>query len=84
MLDRHRPSASHPTRGAAAATAGGGALAPPADSMAGLQRRLSDESGQALVEYSLILLLIALVAVGALTLIGGAVSDFINTLAGQV
>jgi pilus assembly protein Flp/PilA len=52
--------------------------------MAGLQRRLSDESGQALVEYSLILLLIALVAVGALTLIGGAVSDFINTLAGQV
>jgi Flp pilus assembly pilin Flp len=39
------------------------------------------EDGQALVEYSLILLLIALVTVGALTSIGGAVSGIITNVA---
>lgn len=39
------------------------------------------EDGQALVEYSLILLLIALVAVGALTSIGAAVSGIITNVA---
>lgn len=39
------------------------------------------DEGQALVEYALILLLVALVTVGALTLIGGAVSAAINAMA---
>ena len=39
------------------------------------------EDGQALVEYSLIILLIALVTVGALTSIGGAVSAIITNVA---
>jgi Flp pilus assembly pilin Flp len=42
---------------------------------------ISEEDGQALVEYSLILLLIALVAVGALTSIGQAVSGIITNMA---
>ena len=42
---------------------------------------LPGEDGQALVEYSLILLLIALVTVGALTSIGGAVSAIITNVA---
>ena len=36
---------------------------------------LEREEGQALVEYALILALIAVVAVGALTLLGGAISS---------
>jgi Flp pilus assembly pilin Flp len=39
------------------------------------------EDGQALVEYSLILLLIALVTIGALTSIGTAVSGIISSVA---
>jgi Flp pilus assembly pilin Flp len=42
---------------------------------------LPGEDGQALVEYSLILLLIALVTIGALTSIGTTVSGIINTVA---
>jgi pilus assembly protein Flp/PilA len=40
-----------------------------------------DEDGQALVEYSLILLLIALVTIAALTSIGTTVSGIINAVA---
>jgi pilus assembly protein Flp/PilA len=40
-----------------------------------------EEEGQALVEYSLILLLIALVTIAALTSIGTTVSGIINTVA---
>jgi pilus assembly protein Flp/PilA len=39
------------------------------------------EEGQALVEYALILLLVALVTVGALTAIGTSVSAAINAMA---
>jgi pilus assembly protein Flp/PilA len=42
------------------------------------------EDGQALVEYALILLLVALVTVGALTAIGGSVSAAINAMAGAL
>jgi Flp pilus assembly pilin Flp len=42
---------------------------------------IPQEDGQALVEYSLIILLIALVTVGALTSIGGAVSAIITNIA---
>ena len=40
------------------------------------------EDGQALVEYALILLLVALVTIGALTAIGTSVSGIINNIAG--
>jgi Flp pilus assembly pilin Flp len=41
----------------------------------------SDEEGQALVEYSLIILLVALVTIAALTSIGTSVSGIITTVA---
>jgi Flp pilus assembly pilin Flp len=41
----------------------------------------SREEGQALVEYALILLLVALVTVGALSAIGVSVSAAINAMA---
>lgn len=43
--------------------------------------RRSREEGQALVEYALILLLVALVTVGALSAIGVSVSNAINAMA---
>jgi pilus assembly protein Flp/PilA len=42
---------------------------------------LHEEDGQALVEYSLILLLVALVTITALTSIGTAVSGIIQSVA---
>jgi pilus assembly protein Flp/PilA len=42
---------------------------------------LPEEEGQALVEYSLILLLVALVTIAALTSIGTAVSGIIQSVA---
>jgi Flp pilus assembly pilin Flp len=43
--------------------------------------RRSREEGQALVEYALILLLVALVTVGSLSAIGVSVSAAINAMA---
>lgn len=40
-----------------------------------------DESGQALVEYALILMLVALLTIGALTTIGTTVSSFLTSMA---
>jgi len=45
-----------------------------------LKNRLSSEAGQALVEYALILALIALVAVGGLTFISGPTPGFFSKL----
>jgi Flp pilus assembly pilin Flp len=42
---------------------------------------IQEEGGQALVEYSLILLLVALVTIAALTSIGTAVSGIIQSVA---
>ena len=42
------------------------------------------EEGQALVEYALILSLIAVVCIGALTLLGGNVNNVLNEIAGAV
>jgi pilus assembly protein Flp/PilA len=42
------------------------------------------EEGQALVEYALILSLIAVVCIAALTLLGGNVSNILNTIAGSL
>ena len=46
--------------------------------------RYRDEEGQALVEYALIVSLIAVVAIAALTLTGNSISDILNRIAGNV
>jgi Flp pilus assembly pilin Flp len=46
-----------------------------------LARNARDEQGQALVEYALILFLVALVCVGSLSAIGVSVSAAINAMA---
>jgi pilus assembly protein Flp/PilA len=43
---------------------------------------LRDDDGQALVEYALIIMLVALVTVGGLTAIGVSVNNILNQLAG--
>lgn len=42
------------------------------------------EEGQALVEYALILALVAVVAVGALTLLGTSISSMLSGIAGSL
>jgi pilus assembly protein Flp/PilA len=42
---------------------------------------MKDEKGQALAEYGLILALIAVICVGALTLLGGNVNTTLGTIA---
>ena len=42
------------------------------------------EDGQALVEYALILGLIAVLAIGALTLLGGNITSILSTIANKV
>jgi pilus assembly protein Flp/PilA len=44
-------------------------------------RAFDEEEGQGLTEYALILALIALIAIAALTLLGGKVSDVLSTVA---
>ncbi len=45
-----------------------------------LARVLDDEDGQGLTEYALILALIAVIAIAALTFLGGKVTDVLNTI----
>jgi pilus assembly protein Flp/PilA len=47
-----------------------------------VQKRFQRSDGQALVEYALILMLVALVCVGALQLIGTNVNNALNAIAG--
>jgi pilus assembly protein Flp/PilA len=47
-----------------------------------LRNRLVREEGQDLAEYALLFALIALVAVGAVTLLGGNVATVFNNIAG--
>lgn len=47
-----------------------------------LGRVTNDESGQGLVEYALMILLVSVVAIGALTLMGTTVSDLLNSVGG--
>jgi pilus assembly protein Flp/PilA len=42
------------------------------------------EDGQALVEYALILALVSVVAIGALTLLGGNISSVLSQVAGSI
>jgi pilus assembly protein Flp/PilA len=46
-----------------------------------IEGRLAREEGQALVEYALILALIAVVAIAALTLLGGNVKNILSNIA---
>lgn len=45
-----------------------------------LQRLFSDEAGQGLAEYALIIALIALVVIGALTLLGDQIKDIFEEI----
>jgi pilus assembly protein Flp/PilA len=45
---------------------------------------MKEEKGQALAEYGLILALIAVVCVAALVLLGGNVSQTLNSIAGKI
>jgi Flp pilus assembly pilin Flp len=49
-----------------------------------IRSRLAREEGQALVEYALIVSLVAIVTVGALSLIGTNVVDIISGAAGSL
>jgi pilus assembly protein Flp/PilA len=42
------------------------------------------EEGQGLVEYALIIVLVAIAVVGALTLLGGTVTNTFNNIQGQL
>jgi len=46
-----------------------------------LDRLVSEEEGQGLTEYALILALIAIVAIAALTFLGGKVTSALSTVA---
>ena len=46
--------------------------------------KMRTEEGQALVEYALIVSLIAVVAIAALTLTGHSIADILNTIANDV
>jgi pilus assembly protein Flp/PilA len=46
--------------------------------------KMRGEEGQALVEYALIVSLIAVVAIAALTLTGHSIADILNTIAQDV
>jgi pilus assembly protein Flp/PilA len=49
-----------------------------------LRMLAKDESGQDLLEYALLVALIALVAIGAVQFAGTTVSDVFNNIAGQL
>lgn len=45
-----------------------------------VKRFLNDESGQGMVEYGLIIALVAVAAIATLGLMGGQLSDLFNTI----
>lgn len=49
-----------------------------------LRERAQDDKGQALVEYALIIALIAVVAIAALTFLGGTASNKLNQVGQSV
>ena len=52
--------------------------------LTGLRERTTRQEGQALIEYALIISLIALVAIVALQSVGTNVKGVLNTIAGEV
>ena len=49
-----------------------------------IQQFLQEEEGQTLVEYGLLISLIALVVIGVLTLLGGKIKNTFNTAASSM
>jgi Flp pilus assembly pilin Flp len=49
-----------------------------------IERRATDEAGQALIEYALIVSLISVIAVAALSLTGHSVADIIGGISNSV
>jgi Flp pilus assembly pilin Flp len=49
-----------------------------------IRTRLTDEAGQALIEYALIVSLISVIAVGALTLTGHSISAILGNISDAV
>ena len=49
-----------------------------------LRRFIQEERGQGLAEYALILALVAVVAIAALTFLGGSVSNALNNVANGI
>ena len=49
-----------------------------------IQRFVREENGQGLVEYALIIGLIAVVAIAALTASGGSISSIFGTISGKL
>jgi pilus assembly protein Flp/PilA len=49
-----------------------------------VRRLTTDEDGQGLTEYALILALIAIIAIAALTLLGTSVSNVLSTVANSI
>ena len=49
-----------------------------------LARLIEEEEGQGLTEYALILALIAIIAIVALTFLGGKVSNVLSTVANSI
>jgi pilus assembly protein Flp/PilA len=49
-----------------------------------ITRFLRDEEGQGLAEYALILVLIAVVVIGALTILGDEIKDVFNRITGKL
>jgi pilus assembly protein Flp/PilA len=47
-------------------------------------RLFDEEEGQGLTEYALILALIAIIAIAALTLLGGKVTDALSTVGNSI
>ena len=50
----------------------------------GVRKAMSRQEGQALIEYALIISLIALVAIGALQTTGTNIKGILNRIAGEV
>jgi Flp pilus assembly pilin Flp len=50
----------------------------------GFRRPVSEQDGQALIEYALIVSLIALIAIASLKLTGTNISSILNKIAGEV
>jgi pilus assembly protein Flp/PilA len=48
------------------------------------RKLVAGEEGAALVEYGLLVALIAVVAIGAIELVGGAISSLFDTVAGKL
>ena len=49
-----------------------------------LKRLWTEEDGQGMVEYGLIIALVAVVVIGALTALGGGLDDIFNRIVGEL